>query len=99
MNHNVEILHSIAKRADPSERVLQEGTTIGTSVGWIRVGKQLADVGESGRSEQRIGHRMKNDVGVAMSDEPLFVRDFDAAEYQSASRFEAVNIVSETDPE
>ena len=58
----------------------------------IRVREVLADVAEPGGAEQRVDHRVGEDVGVGVAGEPDVVRDRDAAEDQRPAGRERVRV-------
>ena len=50
---------------------------IAAAIGWVCIGKQAADVGQGGGAEDRIGDRMEQNIGVAMSDKLPVMRHID----------------------
>jgi len=60
----------------------------------------LADVAESGRTEQRVGTSMGDDIGVTMTDQPSLAVEDDTAEDQTSVGIvaEAMNVEALTDP-
>lgn len=56
-----------------------------------------ADVAEPGRPEQRIGDRVKDDIGVAMPGEAAFVGNRDPTEDDGTVTGKGVNIMAEPD--
>ena len=61
-----------------------------------RVGEQLADVTQGGGTEQRIGHGMQQDVGVAVADQRAIVGDVDSAHAQRSARLQPVGVMSDS---
>jgi ABC-2 type transport system ATP-binding protein len=70
---------------------------VSAAVDRIGVGKKFADIPQRRRSEQGIGDRVEEHVGVAVADGGLVVGDSDAAEHQAGAWFEAVGVVAEAD--
>src|SRR6185369_9632695 len=66
----------------------------------LRIGrrKMVADVAGAQRAEDRVGQRVKDDVGVAMAGKALVMRDLDAAEPQFPARGEGMDVETEADP-
>ncbi len=58
----------------------------------IAVGKVSAEIAQRGRSEQRVGDRMRQDVGVGVSERTAFERNLDAAENQTPSFDQPVRV-------
>jgi hypothetical protein len=48
-------------------------------IGWVRVGEEAADVGQSGGAEQCVGDCVKQHIGVAVTDKLSVVRNVDPA--------------------
>ena len=71
---------------------------VDAAIGLVAVGKQLADVAQTGRAEQCVHEGVHRDVGVGVPGEALRVVDLDAAEHQPAAVGEAVRVVAGADP-
>ena len=71
---------------------------IPAAIGRIGVGKQLSDVAERGRSEEGIGDRVEEHVGIAVAEGLPVVGDRDAPDDEALAGAEAVRVVSEADP-
>ena len=72
---------------------------IAASVGRIRVGEQAADIGQGGGSQQRVGDRMQQHVGVAVADKLPVVRHIDSAQPQRPAGRGAVRVFAKSDPQ
>lgn len=70
---------------------------ISPPVGLVRVGKQLADIAQTGRAQQGIRQGMEQDIGVTMSNRLPAVRHVNPAHAERASGFESMRIVSQAD--
>jgi hypothetical protein len=66
----------------------------GVFVMGVGVGEVLPDVGQAGCAKKRIDDRVQKNVGVGMSEQSFFVRDFDAAQNQLAPFYQLVDVVS-----
>src|ERR687898_2044345 len=60
--------------------------------------EMLADVAQRGRTEDRVGDGVEQDIGVGMPVQPPIVRDLDPAEDQTPSRREAMSVVADAGP-
>src|SRR4029077_18640136 len=58
----------------------------------------LANVAGADRAEQRVGDRVREDVGVRVSLQSARVRDLDAAQYQFQSIGETMDVVTDAGP-
>ena len=65
----------------------------------IGVGKHLADVGQRGRAEQRVGHGMQQHVGIAVADQLQVTGHVDAAQPQRPARLAAMRVFADPDPQ
>src|SRR5512142_1472630 len=63
----------------------------------LRIGKVLADIAEGAGPQQRIGQRMREDVGVGMTHEPLEKGDLHPAEDQLPVDDKAVHVVADAE--
>jgi hypothetical protein len=72
---------------------------VAAAVGGIGVGKQSADVGQGGCTQQGIGHRVQQDVGITVAHELTVVRHIDATESQRPTRRRAVRVFPNSDPQ
>jgi hypothetical protein len=63
----------------------------------IGIGKQAADVTQAGRAKQGIGDRVQQHIGVRMTEQPLMVRNLDAAENQFATGRKGMHVESLAD--
>jgi len=70
---------------------------VATAVGFVGVGEYAADVAEGGGAEDRVGHGVQQDIGVAMADELLVMGHVDAAEAQRAAGSQAVRVFADAD--
>jgi hypothetical protein len=59
-------------------RCAQELERIGTSVALVIVGEVLPDVAHASRPEERVDHRMRQDVSVGMAFQSARMWDLDA---------------------
>src|SRR5439155_21611011 len=59
--------------------------------------KHFTDVAESACSKQCVGNRMAQDVAVGMSDESLFMRDFNTAKNERGGWSETMQVVADAD--
>lgn len=63
----------------------------------IGIGKMLAQVAEVGGAEQGVADGVAEHIRVGMPGEAEWMFDLDAAEHQTTSGHERVNVISETD--
>jgi hypothetical protein len=54
--------------------------------------KPSAEIAETRRAEQRIRYRVRQNVGVGMSERPAFERNVDAAQHQRAAFDQRVRV-------
>lgn len=54
----------------------------------------VSDIAEGTGSEDGVGQGMERHIGIAVAQQPLFVGDADAAEYQGSPGSEAVYVES-----
>ena len=66
--------------ADLRADLAQEAAAVGVLVFRIAVRKMPADVAERGRPEERVAHRVNQDVGVGVPREPFLERNAHSAE-------------------
>ena len=64
----------------------------------IGVGKEFANVTQSGRPKDGVGDRMEQHVGVAVADCRPVMREPQPPQPEAVSRFEAVGVVAKSDP-
>ena len=67
--------------------------------GLVLGGKMSTQVAEPTGAEDRVDHRVREDVGVGVPGEAALVRDLDAPEDERAAHREAVAVVADSDPE
>src|ERR1700751_656575 len=70
----------------------QQRDTIGVLVARIAIWELPPEIALTGRSEDRVGESVGGDVCVGMTSKAMSVRDRHAAEHQSASRFQRMEI-------
>ncbi len=97
-NHAIQVHDVPARGGDPRGGGLQHPRGIAAPVGWIGVGKHLADVAQAGGSEEGISDGVKKDVGIRVADRGPVMRDRDTTEPERLARAEAMRIVPKTDP-
>src|SRR5439155_18381945 len=68
--------------AHPRHHRGEEREAVGAAPGGIGVGEVHADVAEPGGPEERVGHRMGHDVGIAVAGQPTFAFEAHAAQHQ-----------------
>jgi hypothetical protein len=71
---------------------------IATTMGRIRVRKQIADVPHRSGPQQCVNHRMQQRIGIAMADRMLIVLDRHSAQPQRAACFQSMQVRSNSDP-
>ena len=71
---------------------------LGTLVARVAVGKVAADVTQRDGTEQGIGNRMQQGIGVGMPEQAGFMGNLDTAENQLAARDQAMHVVALPDP-
>src|SRR3989442_15482926 len=87
----------IARLADLRPDLPQQLRAVRASETRIVAREVRSEIAEVGRSEDRVHHRMEEDVTVGMANEPRRMLDRDTAQDQAAARRETVNIVPEPD--
>ena len=88
---------SIVQPRSPSiaTRGPQQLERVGAAVALVGVGEVLADVTERGGAEQRVDDRVRQHVGIGMTEQPVRVRDLDAADDQRPALDQLVAVVAE----
>jgi hypothetical protein len=97
--HAIEIHDPIASLGDFRRGRRQHIGRIATAVRGVGVGEQAANIGQGGRPEKRIGHRVQQHIGVAVPDKLSVVRHVDAADPQRPTRRRAMRVLANTDPQ
>jgi hypothetical protein len=72
---------------------------IATPIGRVRIRKQSADIGQGGSAEQSVGHRMQQDIGIAVTDKLSVMRHIDASKTQRSARGGAMRVVANSNPQ
>ena len=78
----VDIADLPAGAADPARRFGEQRDRIGALEALVGIGEMLADIAKRGGTEQRIGDRMTQRIGVGMTEQAVAVRNLHAAEDQ-----------------
>ena len=82
---------------DRADGGAQQVDRVGVAPALVVVGEERADVAAAGGAEQRVDHRVGEDVGVGVAGEAALVLDLDAAEDEPAALGEAVAVVADAD--
>lgn len=93
----VQIANLPAATANFRRGRFQKGGGVGSLPAGIRVGKPFANVAESERSQQGVGDRVEQDVGVAMPVESELVLDPDPSQNQRPTLTEPVSVMAQPD--
>ena len=97
-NHGrVDVFDPPAGIADALRRQAQQLAAVGITVTLIAVRKELTDVAEPGRAEDCVGDRVQQHIGVGVAEESALERDLDAADDQSTSRHQRMNVETLSD--
>src|SRR5260221_58363 len=83
--------------ADRADDGAQHVDRVGVAPALLVVGEEGADVALPGRAEQRVDHRVGEDVSVGVAAQPALVLDLDPAQDQGAALGEAVTVVADSD--
>ena len=75
---------------------LQHLPGVTVTVDFIRIGKQLANISQSGCSQQGICHGVQQDVSIAVPVGTMGMFDLQPAEDQWSTRHEPMGVVAET---
>ena len=97
-NDTVEVDDAKAGFPNPLVGQLQHFAGIPAAIRLVRVGKQLANVAQGGGTEDRIGDRVQQHVGVAVPDQVPVVRHLDAAQQQRSAIRQPMRVVPNSDP-
>ena len=62
---------------------------------WVRIREKRADIAQPHRSQDRIADSVHQHIGVRVSVQPLFERDFHAAQDELSSQHKLVHIISD----
>ena len=76
----------------------QQHAAVGAFVTRVGIGKMAADIAERHRTEQRIGNRMQQRIGVGMTEQAGGVGNLDPAENQLAAFDQFMHVVTLPDP-
>lgn len=80
VNHAVNVDDTIANSGDFLGSDRQHFGRVAAAVGFLRVRKQLADIGQGGSAEQRVGDGVEQHIGITMADELPIVRHQDTTQ-------------------
>ena len=75
----------------------QQHAAVGTLVARVGVRKVAANIAQRDGAEQRVGNRVQQRIGIGMTEQPGWVRDFHAAKYQLAAFNQPMHVVALTD--
>ncbi len=95
----VHISDRVSGGREPFADLGQQLETADSSIFWIIVGKEVADIRQCGGTEERIANGMQNNIGVGVAEQATLARNFDSAEDKLAIRGESVNVVAGSDPD
>jgi hypothetical protein len=76
----------------------EEASGVDSEIGGIGIGEMFADISFACGTENGVGDRVEQDVGVAVSIESEVMFDGDSPENQGASRSESVRVVPQSHP-
>ena len=96
-DHAIQIHNPPPRFGHPVAGDAEHPGRIPPPVGRIGVGKELADVAERCRPEERIGDGVEEDVGITVAEGHPIVRDRNPPEHERRARPEAVGVVAEAD--
>ena len=91
----IQVDDAIAAAGDFAPGRLQHLARVAPAVGRVGVGKHLADIAQSRGSQQRVGHRVQQRVGVAMPHGRSIAGNIDAAQPQRTAGSQAMRVVSD----
>lgn len=94
----IHMIDDCSPGAKEPGRMSQKQRRVGALPARIGRREMFADVAKAGRAQERIGQRMKDDVGIAVAGEPAAVRDFDAAEHDRAFTGKGMDIKAHAGP-
>ena len=97
-HHHVHITDREAGHAYSCDDVGQQREAVGPLIGWVVVRKELPDVAQTGRTEQRVDDGVGQDVGIRVTGKPEWVGNGHATQDQGATGLEPVRIVPDSDP-
>ncbi len=72
----------------------EEPLAVSACIGRICIGEMAADVAERRRAQERVHDGVQQNVGIAVAEQALLIRDIDAAEDELSALHEAVDIIS-----
>lgn len=99
VNDTIEVHDAVARFINLRRREKKHFGRVSIAVGFFRVGKQSADIGQGGGAEDRIGHGVEQHIGIAVADELPIVRHIDASESQRTARRCAVRVFPNSNPQ
>lgn len=88
----VNVDHAPTRCPHAIEGLAQQDAAVGARVGRIGVRKEAADVAQPSRTQQRIGERMQQHVGVGMTEQAALEGDGDAADDQRPPGHERMHV-------
>jgi hypothetical protein len=80
MNDDITVDCPPSRLLDPIDNFRQQPRAIQSAPLGIRIREELADVAESGRSHERIGHGVANHVRIGVTEESERMIDRDSTE-------------------
>lgn len=93
----VQVADFHARVMNAPDRFDQKVDAVAATVGWIVVRKQPPDIFRRDRSQQRVGDRVQQHVGVAVPDRMHLGRHIDPADPQRTAVTKPVRVVPESD--
>src|SRR6185369_6253529 len=97
-HRRVDVADVPAGAADTPCRFGEQRERVGALVLRVALGKVVADVAERSGTEERVGDRMAERVGVGVAEQAVRVRDLDAAEDELSALDERVRVPALADP-
>ena len=91
---DVDVADTVSAVAQQRDDVAQEHARVGTGVGGVGVGEEVADVAEGGGAEQGVAEGVEGHVGIAMAQQATVMGNVYSADDAPASGDEAVYVVS-----
>lgn len=95
----IEVAYFDARMMNAANRFGQKINAIAAAIGRVVVGEQTPDIFGRDRSQQRVGDRVQQHVGVAVPDRMHIRRHIDAADPQWTAVAQSVRVVTESDAE
>jgi hypothetical protein len=98
MDDDIAIDGPPSSLVDPVDDCREQSRAVQAAPLGIGIREELANVTQTGRSQESVGHSVANDVRIGVSQEPEWMIDLDSTKNQSPSHDQPVRVVPDPNP-